>query len=181
MYTVRALTAADRSDFRALRHSAVTLNPDDFVITVEEQQGILRLAIESALEQPDSSNFFLGAFAGQPQELVAMAGLVTADLLKIRHLGRLTSVFVYPRHRRKGVARLLVERILAQAAEAGLDAVRLEVVAENRGAIALYESLGFKTYGREPAAYRLGERCWDLLLMTRDCGTLTLPSESSRS
>jgi ribosomal protein S18 acetylase RimI-like enzyme len=181
MYTVRSLTAADRVAFRALRHTAVTLNPGDFMITAEEQQQIPRLSIESALEQPSSSSFFLGAFAGPPDELVAMAGLITGSLLKTRHVGHLASVFVHPKVRRHGVARMLVERILSQAADTGLHAVRLEVVAENRAAVALYESLGFVAYGREPAAYRLGERCWDLLLMTRDCGRTTPPSESSRS
>jgi ribosomal protein S18 acetylase RimI-like enzyme len=57
---------------------------------------------------------------------------------------------------------------LAQAARGGLRSARLEVVADNQNAIALYRSLGFTAYGREPAAYRLGEREWDLLLMTRD-------------
>ena len=66
---------------------------------------------------------------------------------------------------------MLLERLLERAAAAGLRSVRLEVVAENRAAIALYERLGFVPYGREPGAYRLDdwdEREWDLLLMTRD-------------
>jgi ribosomal protein S18 acetylase RimI-like enzyme len=43
------------------------------------------------------------------------------------------------------------------------------VVADNRVAIALYEALGFVSYGREHGAYRMDEREWDLLLMSRDC------------
>jgi ribosomal protein S18 acetylase RimI-like enzyme len=168
MYSVRTLTATDRADFRVLRHAAVTVNPDDFLITVAEQQSIPRLAIEAALAQPSRVNFFLGAFATDSLDLAAIAGLLTSSLLKTCHVGHLTSLFVRPEHRRRGVARLLVERILSQAAGAGLEAVRLEVVADNRNAIALYESLGFAAYGREPGAYRLSERCWDLLLMTRD-------------
>jgi ribosomal protein S18 acetylase RimI-like enzyme len=160
----------------------VTVNPDDFLITVEEQRSIPRLNIEAALAQPGPSNFFLGAFApeiaGDPEVLVAIAGLITGNLLKTRHAGHLTSMFVHPEHRRRGVARSLAVRILSCAADAGLAAVRLEVVAENQPATALYQSLGFVEYGREPNAYRLGDRTWDLLLMTR---ALTRPSESSRS
>jgi ribosomal protein S18 acetylase RimI-like enzyme len=62
---------------------------------------------------------------------------------------------------------MLLKEILAVAKQEELRSVRLEVVAENRSAIALYESLGFATYGREPAAYRMDDREWDLLLMTR--------------
>jgi ribosomal protein S18 acetylase RimI-like enzyme len=64
-----------------------------------------------------------------------------------------------------------MEDLLVQAVRGGLRSVRLEVVADNQNAIALYQSLGFTTYGREPAAYRLGDREWDLSLMTRDCAT----------
>jgi len=170
MYSVRQLTVVDRSAFRDLRQIAVTLNPDDFLVTAAEQQAISRLAIEDALEQPDDRNLFLGAFAGEPTTLVAMAGLITSSLSKIRHSGHLTSVFVHPAYRRRGIARILVERLLVQAASAGMESVRLEVVADNLDAIRLYESLGFIRYGCEPAAYRVDERAWDLLLMTRNCG-----------
>ena len=64
-----------------------------------------------------------------------------------------------------------MERLLAHATDSGLRSARLEVVADNRDAVALYEALGFVPYGREPAAYCLGEREWDLLLMTRRCNS----------
>jgi len=169
MYSVRQLTVIDQPAFRELRQTAVTLNPDDFVVTAAEQQAIPRLSIEDALEGVDDRNLFVGAFVGEPATLVAIAGLITSGLSKIRHAGHLTSVFVHPAHRRRGIGRMLVERLLAQAANAGMESVRLEVVADNLHAISLYESLGFVRYGCEPAAYRVDERAWDLLLMTRDC------------
>jgi ribosomal protein S18 acetylase RimI-like enzyme len=101
--------------------------------------------------------------------LVGIAGLLTNEFLKTRHSGRITSLFVHPAHRRHGIPRRLMEDLLAQAARGGLRFVRLEVVADNENAIALYRLLGFTVYGREPAAYCSGEREWDLLLMTRDC------------
>ena len=170
MYTLRRLSAADRADFRKLRQTALTVNPDDFMVTAEEEIAIPRLSIEAALEEPGIGNFFLGAFTGVPAiRIVGIAGLLTSTLRKVRHAGRLTSLFVHPEHRRRGIARMLVERLLAEATEEGLQAVRLEVVANNQVAIALYETLGFVPYGREPAAYRMDEREWDLLLMTRAC------------
>jgi len=169
MYTLRQLSTADRADFRQLRQTALTVDGDDFMLTAEEEKAIPRLSIEAALEQPGKCNFFLGAFTVDPTRLVGIAGLLTSDFRKTRHSGRITSLFVHPAHRRCGVARRLMERLLVQAGEGGLRSVRLEVVADNRAAIALYELLGFVPYGREPAAYRMGEREWDLLLMTRNC------------
>jgi ribosomal protein S18 acetylase RimI-like enzyme len=169
VYTLRQLSAADREEFRALRQTALTVSPHDFMLTAAEEAAIPRLAIEAALEQPGSCNLFLGAFEEGRAQLVGIAGLLTSGFLKTRHSGRITSLFVHPAHRRLGNARMLLESLLTQATEGGLRSVRLEVVAENRTAITLYEALGFTPYGREPAAYRLGEQEWGLLLMTRDC------------
>lgn len=170
MYTLRQLAAADRFSFRDLRQTALTVNPDEFVLTAEEESAIPRLAIEAALERPGAGNYFLGAFTGDPPiNLVAIAGLITSNLRKVQHLAHLTSLFVHPEHRRSGLGRMLVESLLTHATDQGLRAVRLEVVAGNRIAIGLYEALGFVSYGCEPAAYRTDHRAWDLLLMTRDC------------
>jgi ribosomal protein S18 acetylase RimI-like enzyme len=166
MYTLRQLTVHDRAHFRQLRFLALTVNPDDFVMTAAEEQLVPRLSIEAALEEPDPSNFFLGAFPDGKDVPIGIAGLITSSLRKARHCGHVRSVFVHPGHRRKGVARMLVARIVQKAAEAGLVALRLEVVASNAGAVGLYESLGFVPYGREPGAYKLDDRSWDVLLMT---------------
>src|ERR1700733_7307818 len=139
------------------------------MITAEEERAVKRLFIEEALERPGTCNLFLGAFPVDASQLVGMAGLLTNEFLKTRHSGRITSLFVHPAHRRRGIARRLMEDLLAHAARGGLRSVTLEVVADNQNAIALYRLLGFTTYGRERAAYRSGEREWDLLLMTRDC------------
>jgi ribosomal protein S18 acetylase RimI-like enzyme len=165
--TVRQLTAGDRREFRALRQAALAVNPDDFMSTAAEERAIARLNIEDALDSPDDRNLFLGVFT-DAATLVGIAGLITGRLSKIRHAGHITSVFVHPEHRRRGIARMLVERLLVQAGSAGLESVRLEVVADNLAAIALYQSLGFVRYGLEPAAYRVNERAWDLALMTRE-------------
>ena len=168
MYTIRQLADADRGVFRELRQTALKVDPDDFMMTAEEEKAVPRLSIESALEQPGRCNFFLGAFSGNPAQLIGIAGLITSEFHKTRHSGHITSLFVHPAHRRRGIARMLVEGLLAQAKREGLRSVRLEVVADNRIAIALYQLLGFVSYGREPAAYRIDGREWDLLLMTRD-------------
>lgn len=54
----------------------------------------------------------------------------------------LLNVFVEPAHRRLGLARRLAEHALAHARERGVEAAVLHPTAE---AVALYQSLGFKT------------------------------------
>ncbi len=81
----------------------------------------------------------------------------------VRHvLGELhiTTIAVMPEHRRRGQARALIGAALAAYPNAGH--VHLEVRPNNAAAIALYESLGFRTTGRRPRYY--GDE--DALLMT---------------
>jgi hypothetical protein len=97
VYTVRPLSAEDRSDFRQLRQLALAVDPDDFMITAEEETAVKRLFIEEALERPGPCNLFLGAFLVDAPQLVGIAGLLTNEFIKTRHSDRITSLFVQSR------------------------------------------------------------------------------------
>jgi ribosomal protein S18 acetylase RimI-like enzyme len=72
---------------------------------------------------------------------------------KLRHKGFVWGVFVAPSHRGRGLARRLLEAVIALARNAeGIRQLNLTAYAANQAAVALYESLGFTVYGREPAA-----------------------------
>ena len=45
--------------------------------------------------------------------------------------------------------------------------MELEVVAENRSAIALYESVGFEEYGRNPKGFRSRFTGWQEVVLMR--------------
>ena len=53
-----------------------------------------------------------------------------------------------------GIGRALTEACIECAKKAGYAQLELEVVAENRSAIGLYESEGFVEYGRNPKGFR---------------------------
>jgi GNAT superfamily N-acetyltransferase len=59
-------------------------------------------------------------------------------------LGAIQNVGVVPEHRGQGLGRALVLRALAGFRSAGLKRVYLEVTAENKQAVALYQSIGFQ-------------------------------------
>lgn len=67
--------------------------------------------------------------------------------------GWISAVGVIPAWRRQGVARAMMERLLANAAEIGLREVWLEVIDENTPARTLYRDLGF-TEARELLTWR---------------------------
>jgi ribosomal protein S18 acetylase RimI-like enzyme len=66
---------------------------------------------------------------------------------------RIYSIGVAARFRRRGVARSLVAAAEKDAVRRGRKAMRLEVRADDRGTIALYESSGYRRIGRAPGYY----------------------------
>lgn len=67
--------------------------------------------------------------------------------------GEITNVVVAAPHRKKGIARKLMEYMLERAGEAGIGDCTLEVRVSNQPAIRLYEGLGFKGEGIRPDFY----------------------------
>lgn len=81
-------------------------------------------------------------------ELVGFAGyFAAADQADI------LDVAVLPAHRRRGIARALMETVLAEAASDGVQTMFLEVRASNAPAIALYTLLGFTPCGKRKNYY----------------------------
>ena len=97
---------------------------------------------------PDRDNAIFGAFDGK--HLVGTVGLHRKSGRKLAHKALIWGVYVAPSFRQRGIGRLLLERALAHAASLpGVLRVTLGVNTENTAAIALYESLGFETFGLE--------------------------------
>jgi len=57
--------------------------------------------------------------------------------------GQITNVAVHPDYRRKGLAKQLIEALIAIAKEKQLISLTLEVRKHNEAAISLYETMGF--------------------------------------
>lgn len=66
-----------------------------------------------------------------------------------------------------GIGRALTNACIECAKSAGYTQMELEVVAENDKAIALYESLGFTEYGRNPKGFRSRLTGWQELVLMR--------------
>ena len=122
------------------------------------------LAIETAVFPGDRlSRRSLRAFLRAPNRplIVAAVGheLAGYALLSLRRDGRvarLYSIAVDPRFSRRGVARALLQACEARAYAHGREALTLEVRYDNARAIALYEGLGYRSFGEYPGYYEDG-------------------------
>lgn len=68
--------------------------------------------------------------------------------------------------RGQGIGDRLIKELLAHA-EACVEQVHLAVLLEATAAIRTYERNGFKVYGTDPAAVRIGDVTYDKYLMVR--------------
>nr|MDQ2860173.1 ribosomal protein S18-alanine N-acetyltransferase [Pseudomonadota bacterium] len=73
-----------------------------------------------------------------------------------------------PRHRRRGVARALLETVTREADARGVASLFLEVAADNAAALALYTKAGFVAVGVRRGYYPRGVAAFDAVIMRRD-------------
>ena len=83
--------------------------------------------------------------------------------------GEIADVAVAPVARRRGIARQLLQRVMAELVQVGVRTLYLEVRESNSAARALYASLGFQQVGRRRGYYQHPSE--DALLLKRDLAT----------
>ena len=165
---IRQLTGADAAAFRSLRLEALQLAPEAYGSTLADWQdeGIDRFAARIA------DSWVAGAFddaldGGLVGGLVGVAALDRERGANVRHRGLVTAVYVAPAVRRCGFALAMLARLAQEAADQGVLQLELQVAAENRTAMALYENAGYQRHGLIPRALLVQGRFIDEVLMIR--------------
>ena len=77
-------------------------------------------------------------------------------------------VAVDPAAQGHGVGRRVMTELIGAARRAGIEMLTLDLRGDNLRAAALYESLGFRQYGRLERFVAVGDRRWDKLLYVLD-------------
>lgn len=164
-YRIRRLVPADAAEYVELRRDMLADTPVAFLGDLVDDE-CLDLEVMEARLQSDESPLFCAE--NDDGELCAVAGFYRDRRAKMRHRGTLWGVYTRPSCRRRGLSRKIIEVAIAHAASAeGLDVIQLSVSAEAPGAQALYESLGFTAWGREPRAVMVDGRQVDEIHMWR--------------
>jgi ribosomal protein S18 acetylase RimI-like enzyme len=142
--------------YRALMLEAYSREPDAFTSTAEERAQLPMEWWEKRLGDNDDS-LVLGAL--EDGKLVGAVGMAFEQREKTRHKASVFGMYVAPIARGRGAGRALIHQALAAARQTpGIELVVLTVSDGNQSAIALYERAGFRTFGIEPKAIRVGDR-----------------------
>lgn len=158
---IRILTASDAGAYWKIRLEALECDREAFSASAEEHRALTLKDVAARLHTADPvNNFVVGAFAGE--RMVGTAGFYRDQGLKDRHKGHVWGVYVTREARSKGAGRELMRALLQRAVQiAGVEQILLSVATTQDAAAALYRSLGFEPFGREPRALKIGERYID--------------------
>jgi ribosomal protein S18 acetylase RimI-like enzyme len=151
---VRRLTPTDASQFQTLRLAGLREAAYAFGSSYEEEKDFPASIIEDRLAVRADRGAF-GAFDNET--LVGLIALGREGHVKLSHKALIWGLYVRPEARQKGIGRALLQEVLSLAVSVpGIKQVNLCVNANSTGAIRLYESVGFKSFGREPGAMLIG-------------------------
>ena len=142
----RRLQPADAEVFQKLRVSGLAESPNAFISTPAEDLRLPMATVEERLRVDRDSAVF-GAW--RDANLLGIAAIRREPKARLQHKASLWGVYVAPDIRGMGAGRELVRLCLAFAREMGVRQVNLGVNESNAAALRLYESLGFRTFGRE--------------------------------
>ncbi len=133
--------------------------PDESDMTAEQEAQFLKGKTENAAE--------IEMLAEMDGRVLGLAGIESLGRReKTRHRAEF-GISIDQNYWGRGVGRALTEACIECAKKAGYAQLELSVVADNHRAIALYESLGFVEYGRNPRGFRSRLSGWQELVLMR--------------
>jgi RimJ/RimL family protein N-acetyltransferase len=156
---VRRLETDDIETYRELRLEGLKCHPEAFSSSWECEAG---KPMSWWAERLELNTIFGGWVEKSP--LVGVAGLRVPNAVKLRHKGVLWGMYVRPQARGTGLAAALVQEVVEHA-QTLVEEICLTVVATNAAACRLYHTAGFKEYGLERGALKVGGQYYDEMLM----------------
>ncbi|MEF2279962.1 GNAT family N-acetyltransferase [Deinococcus sp. YIM 134068] len=154
--TVRVLTAEDAPAYREARLLALQSDPQAFITTAEEFAARTLEDVAARLSPTPTSCTF-GAFLNG--ELVGLLTVARETRPALAHRANIYGVSVRVEARGQGCGDTLLQAGLAQARMwPGVTSIHLAVTETQTAARRLYERHGFRVWGTQPDAVRVGER-----------------------
>jgi RimJ/RimL family protein N-acetyltransferase len=166
---IRQLGPADRDAYFQLRLRGLKAHPASFGQSYDEALAKGAAQHDATLQGSEAEGtFLLGAYSSADAPLIGVVGLLRNKADKERHKANVVGMYVAHEAAGRGIGRALLSELLTRAARVeGLLQVQLTVSSRNDAARKLYESLGFREYGREVRALNVDGVFHDEDLMAR--------------
>lgn len=134
--------------YRALRLESLEQFPQFFGANIDEQRALPELRLERFINQQDTNNFVVGAFAHH--QLVGICAFVAANDVELDATGTLIQMYVQTAFHGQGIGLGLTKQLVAEVTKLGtIKNLILEVVRSNQHAKRVYEQAGFRVFEPE--------------------------------
>ncbi len=167
---IKKLMQTDWQIWKDFRLDALKNSPESFGSSYEEESNWPDSYFQNELTKSD----IFGAFIDQ--SLVAAAGFYVLHNDKTKHRGIVWGMYTQAQYRNRGLASSLIQAIIKHA-KLLVTQLHLTCVTTNLEAKSLYEKHGFKIYGTEPRALKIGNSFLDEHLMMLNLKEDSHPSE----
>lgn len=161
---IKLLTKEDWMIWKSFRLDSLKDSPESFGTSLDEDLNLLDADWQNSLIKSD----IFGAFVDKT--LVSCIGFYSLNSVKTRHRGVIWGTYVRPEYRKKGIASTLIQAVINHA-KSHVIQLHLSCVTNNLIAVALYQKHGFKIYGTEPRALKIGDTFLDEYLMILELKT----------
>lgn len=164
MFSYRKLGIEDARAWLVLRQEGATVAPSGFLVTEEESRA---MTVETA-----SKVLAYGGLRGvfDDDALIGFCGYRPQRQARTRHRAELGPFYVTPDFQGTGAAQAMMQGVLDEAKEGGVEQIELSVAPENTRAIAFYERHGYVRFGVLPDAIRENGVSEDALLYRLQLG-----------
>ncbi|MET3414856.1 GNAT family N-acetyltransferase [Methylobacterium sp. 1030] len=150
------LTSADATAFRDIRLEGLQAHPEAFGASWEDEVAQSETEFAARL---DSAVVF-GARSEGEAYLDGIVGIYGPTAAKTKHKAIIWGMYVRPGVRRSGIGAALLREAIDYSV-ISIEELTLSVGANNDAAVALYKSVGFKAYGLERRALKIGDIYYD--------------------
>lgn len=157
---IRQLTIEDAESYRDIRLEMLRDNPEHFGDSYEDNLDYDLSFFEGRI---DGSPIY-GGFDGD--DLIGVAGYFIQKGDKTSHKAMIWGVYVKPDNRGYRLSKRLIEDAIRDCRQY-VEQALIHVSAENYSAIRIYQDLGFKEFGREPKARKIGNKYYDEICMIK--------------
>lgn len=162
---LRTVTGADAEI--VCKNFNLTHGETDFLLSYPDENSFTVEQEKEFLEKKESSNneVEIGAFV--EGHLVGTAGIDQIGKKdKVKHRAEF-GISIEKAYWRRGIGRALINACIECAKQAGYSQLELDAVSTNAGAIALYQSVGFIEFGRNPRGFRNRSGEWQEVVLMR--------------
>lgn len=148
---IRDLETTELEAYIALRQESLADSPLSFGAAPDSDRLSDAGFLKGLLANPDDQLLLVAERDGR---LIGSASALRANSAKRGHRADVYAMYVTPAERGRGVARALMQTLLERLRAWGVERVDLSVTDVAPAAQALYRSLGFVEWGRDPDSLR---------------------------